>query len=157
MEKIFLFDEYSINKATLQIMNRKGYQCIALTDNPNFFWDTIDAIPQGSVFVLLSHGDGNGPLAVRGDRGRDIDLGEFSRRIRAKGLTLYLLSCHTGLNPCGDYLLRAGLDFAAPVGEAVFKTIGTDIITVYSQDNGRDQAWVGPLSPGRLGKPLQLP
>ena len=48
------------------------------TDQPKFFWDTISSLENKSIFVLLSHGDTKGPLAVKGTSGGDIDLTTFS-------------------------------------------------------------------------------
>ncbi len=157
MSKLFLYDKASTSTDTLTVMRRKGYICKALTADPNFFWNTISEFDNYGIFVLLSHGDENGPLAVAGTQGDDIDLDAFSDLILQKGLTLYLLSCHTGLDPCGSILSQKGLDFVAPKGTAVFQTVGAEAVNVFSKDGGAFPGWVGPLRPSRPNKPLSLP
>ena len=157
MAKVFLYDTASTTVDTLRVMRRKGYVCTALTNDPAFFWQTISAIDNKSIFVLLSHGDKAGPLAVEGNVGDDIDLERFSKIILEKELTLYLLSCHTGLDPCGSTLLRNKLNFVAAKGTAVFQTVGDEVITVLSKDDDTFPGWAGPLSPNRPNKALYLP
>ena len=157
MTKLFLYDPASTTSDTLTVMRRKEYICTALTNDPDFFWTTISNLAAGSIFVLLSHGDENGPLAVAGTEGEDIDLNRFSTLILNNNLTLYLLSCHTGLDPCGSTLTQKKLTFVAPKGTAVFQTVGSETINVYSKDDDTYPGWAGPLSPSRPSKALSLP
>lgn len=157
MSKLFLYDQASASTDTLTVMKKKKYVCKALTNDPDFFWQSISALEPSSIFVLLSHGDKNGPLAVAGTTGEDIDLNRFSEIIKNKKLALYLLSCHTGLEPCGSILTENKLNFVAPKGEAVFQTIGSEQISVFSKDGTTFPGWTGPLSPNRPNKALPLP
>ena len=157
MAKLFLYDDASTTRDTLRVMTRKGYTCTALTENADFFWDSMSELEENSIFVLLSHGDKNGPLAVAGTEGDDIDLDRFSDIISDNNLTLYLLSCHTGLDPCGTTLSGENLNFVAPKGTAVFQTVGDETINVLSKDDQTYPGWTGPLSPSRASKALSLP
>lgn len=157
MNKLFLYDENSVLPATLGLMNRKGYTCWPLSENSDFFWQSISKLENGAVFVLLSHGNESGPLAVKGDKGHDIDLNKFSSVIKEKNLLLYLLSCHTGRDPCGKTLTDNNVQFVAPLGLAVFQTVGTDMINIHSKEGKINPGWAGPLSPDRATKPLFLP
>jgi len=157
MSKLFLYDPASVTRDTLAIMLRKGYQNVALTNDTDVFWKAINGLADGSIFVLLSHGDKNGPLAVAGNVGDDIDLEVFSDLINKKQLTLYLLSCHTGENPCGATLEQNKVDFVAPKGYADFKTTGNETITVESKEGDKYPGWAGPLAPNRASKSLSLP
>ena len=156
MPKLFLYDPDSTNSDTLRVMRRKGYICMPLTNNPDFFWRAISDFQSG-VLVLLSHGNEYGPLAVAGNQGNDIDLDRFARIIKANDLTLYLLSCHTGQDPCGSTLGSKGLEFVAPKGCAVFRTIGDEKIDVFSKDDDSFPGWAGPLGPSRASAALSLP
>ncbi|TRU92415.1 MAG: hypothetical protein EWV75_20550 [Microcystis wesenbergii Mw_QC_S_20081001_S30D] len=157
MSKLFLYDPDSVTKDTLIIMGRKGYNCTELTEDSQFFWNTMNSLNNHSTFALLSHGDGNGPLPVRGTSGDDINLDDFSQVVSNKDLKLYLLSCHTGNDPCGTRLLDAGITFVAPKGAAEFRTAGTDTVTVMSKDGDTFPGWCGPLSPDRASKAIYLP
>ncbi|WP_139281205.1 hypothetical protein [Serratia plymuthica] len=157
MSKLFLYDQDSASTDTLTVMRKKKYVCTALTNDPDFFWQSILALEPSSIFVLLSHGDKNGPLAVKGTVGDDIDLTRFSDIIKKNKLALYLLSCHTGLDPCGSTLTKNGLNFVAPKGAADFQTIGSEQISVFSKDGTTFPGWTGPLSPNRSNKALSLP
>lgn len=158
MKKLFLYDAASITAETLAVMRRKGYTCIKLTADPEFFWGQIRTLEDMDVLVLLSHGDANGPLAVAGNEGGDINLKQFGKLISEKKLQLYLLSCHTGENPCANSLSDAKAQFAAPLGNAVFKTTGNETVTVLSKDGETFPGWAGELAPkGRASKPLSLP
>lgn len=157
MSKLFLYDSASASTETLNVMRRKGYTCNALTNDPNFFWQSLSGLGNNSIFVLLSHGDKNGPLAVEGTVGDDIDLTRFGNIISQRNITLYLLSCHTGLDPCGATLTQHNLTFVAPKGTAVFQTVGTETINVFSKDGEVYPGWAGPLSPNRPNKALSLP
>ena len=157
MNKLFLYSVGSVTSDTLRIMRRKGYSCQPLTEDPDFFWTSISALKNGDVFVLLSHGNERGPLAVRGDEGDDIDLTKFSKDISEKNIKLYLLSCHTGLPPCETILTANGVNFVAPLGLAVFETVGEDMINIHSKEGQTNPGWAGRLSPGRATKSLFLP
>ncbi|ENE4240220.1 hypothetical protein ABNH60_003431 [Salmonella enterica] len=158
MNKLFLYDKDSVTTDTLRIMRtKKGYTCLPLTDDPEFFWSSISTLQKGDVFVLLSHGNKNGPLAVEGCYGDDIDLKMFSNVIKEKNLSLYLLSCHTGCDPCGKILTDNGVNFVAPLGLAVFQTVGSETINILSKEGDIYPGWAGPLCPGRGVTPLSLP
>ena len=159
MNKVFFYDPDSITKDTLTVLKRKKYICIALTDDPDFFWSTLLKLKEDDIFVLLSHGDKDGPLPVKGQYGIDIDLKKFAAILNKKTITLYLLSCFTGNDPCASTLLDLGVDFVAPKGNAVFKTIGDETIDVTSKEGNKFPGWAGTekLTPDRPNKALSLP
>lgn len=157
MSKLFLYDPASVTKDTLTVMARKGYDCVQLTDDPNDFWKQLESLTDGSTFVLLSHGDKNGPLEVKGTSGNDIDLAKFALRVFKKKLTLYLLSCHTGNDPCAQTLTKGSVTFVAPIGTAVFQTTGDETVSVYSKEDSKFPGWAGTLAPSRASKPISLP
>ncbi|AZT39657.1 hypothetical protein ELZ88_24290 (plasmid) [Salmonella enterica subsp. enterica serovar Karamoja] len=157
MRKLFLYDTGSVTHDTLRIMRKKLYTCSPLTKSPDFFWQSISELEDNGIFVLLSHGDNNGPLAVEGDVGKDINLNRFSEIINTKKLTLYLLSCHTGLPPCETILTTNNVTFVAPKGKAVFRTVGDEVIYIYSKNGETNPGWAGSLQPDRENKPLNLP
>lgn len=155
MDKVFIYDPASVTADTLRVMQRKGYTCIALDADPQTFWDAIAATAATGVLVILSHGDENGPLAVAGTVGDDVDLAALAAAVG--GRRFFLLSCHTGQNPCGATLTAAGLTFVAPLGTAVFETTGDETVTVKSMDGSEYPGWAGPLAPNRSNKALSLP
>ncbi len=158
MTKLFLYDRESTTADTLRVMNRKGYTCKALTNNADFFWSEVEKLQTSDILVLLSHGDHDGPLAVAGQMGDDVDLVRLGGIVKQKSLKLYLLSCHTGLPPCATTLLSEGVPFVAPMGYAVFQTVGDEVVNVASKENDTFPGWAGPLSPpGRASKMLSLP
>lgn len=157
MAKLFLYDPNSVTRDTLTVMRRKGYQLVALTADPDVFWNAIAALGEGDTLVILSHGDNDGPLAVAGNVGEDIDLARFVDLVKEKKLSLYLLSCHTGQNPCGTTLTEGGLQFVAPLGTAAFQTTGDETVNVYSKNGSTYPGWAGPLSPSRASKAVSLP
>lgn len=160
MEKLFLYDAASVSTDTLLIMKRKGYTCKALTKDPGFFWQSIFELEEDGVFVLLSHGDNNGPMMVEGSdnaKCKNIDLKKFSEILNEKRLKLYLLSCHTGVHPCETILRENNVSFVAPKGMAVFGTVNQEVINVLSKDGNTYPGWVGPLCPNRASKALYLP
>lgn len=159
MNKVFLYDPASVTKNTLTVMKRKKYVLLELTDDPGFFWQVLDNLKMGDTFVLLSHGDKNGPLPIRGDKGKDIDLIRFATVLSKKSITLYLLSCYTGVDPCLSTLLKYKVHFVAPIGKAVFETVGDESIQVFSKNGNTFMGWAGSpdLTPGRANAALYLP
>ena len=130
-------------------------------------WEQINNLDNEGVFVLLSHGNKNGPLGVAGDTGNDIDLDRFVRDIGGKNIYLYLLSCHTGQDPCGAKLMNGTPiigNLAAPKGAAAMTASG-DSVTVVSKDGTTFPGWTGrgqgphgkSMVPSRPTKPIDLP
>ncbi|HVW99432.1 MAG TPA: hypothetical protein VHA52_03190 [Candidatus Babeliaceae bacterium] len=157
MAKVFLYDPAETTKDTLAIIKRKGYTCVELTDDPDVFWNTVENLGEGDVLALLSHGNANGPSDVTGTEGDDIDMDRFCEAMTDHNIELYLLSCNTGQDPCGETLSDNGVRFVAPKGCAVFTTVGTDQVLVYSKSGGEYKGWSGPLAPTRDNKSLSLP
>ncbi|MDE3250370.1 MAG: hypothetical protein KGO82_17035 [Bacteroidota bacterium] len=159
MNKIFLYDPASVNPDTLHIMKWKKYVLLELTDNPKDFWLVLDKLGMEDIFVLLSHGDKNGPLPVRGDKGEDINLDRFAKLLNEKRITLYLLSCYTGQDPCSAILLERKVHFVAPIGKAEFQTVGNESIQVFSKTGKEFMGWAGSkgLTPVRASAALSLP
>jgi hypothetical protein len=157
VSKLFLYDLASVTKETLRVMARKKYTCTPLTDDPKEFWKQLESLTEGSTFVLLSHGDKKGPLEVKGTSGKDIDLAKFAERVFKKKLTLYLLSCHTGNDPCAQALTKGSVTFVAPIGAAVFQTTGDETVSVYSKEDSKFPGWAGTLAPNRANKAISLP
>ena len=164
--KCFLYDPNTLNQfdGALNFMaNKKGYNCVALTNNANQFWNTVNGLEQNSVLVVLSHGSNDGFLPIAGDEGDDANLDTFIQSINNSNTTLYLLSCHTGNNPCGAKLTNGfNVSFVAPKGYAKLKA-GSDYMAVTSivdpKFPEKFAGWIGTqeLKPRRDSIPIKLP
>ena len=164
---IFLYDPDTVNADALRIIATRGYTCIKLTDNPEHFWATMRSVPAGQNFALLSHGDSDGPLLVKGDSGADLsaddDMLILANFLIGNRSAFILLSCETGSGDFGAKLEAAGergLVFVAPIGLASFRA-SSQSVSVYSvdpKDNSKYLGWIGSeqLCPTRKTKPLDF-
>ncbi|WP_246793641.1 hypothetical protein [Burkholderia perseverans] len=120
--KLFLYSNDAANADTLRMFRNKGYDAVALTSDPAFFWQQIDKVASGGYLTIMSHGDSNGFLMVEGTSGKDMtdaEITSFGGKLKTANVTLYLLSCHTGSDPFCAKLTKTSCKFAAPKGYAL--------------------------------------
>lgn len=162
-EKVFVYSSDSANQHTISIFRNRGYEPKALGDDDDIFWSILIQLEARSTLVLLSHGDENGPLLVRGNQGGDMsdeDITTLGEHLRLGGITFYLLSCHTGKDPFFTKLKATGATFAAPIGYASVES-GAGMCNVYSKEDKTFVGWVGTgalagVSEQRKTKPLAI-
>ncbi|ALK32741.1 hypothetical protein [Burkholderia plantarii] len=133
-KKLFLYSTDAATGDTQKMFKNKGYEVVALTNDPAFFWKQIDKIEDKGFLAIMSHGDDNGFLMVDGTSGKDMtdtEIDTFGTTLQKRGITLYLLSCHTGRDPFCAKLLKTHCRFAAPIGYAEVKSTSQSL-SVYS-------------------------
>ena len=160
-DKVFIYSRDAANADARSYFKRKGYHAVELDRDPETFFDGVALVaPEGTV-VVLSHGDGNGPLLVAGTAGPDMTPEQIDRLARLLGeaeASLYLLSCHTGNEPFAGELADTGARFIAPRGYAAFEASSAGV-NVYSKEGDRYVGWTanGIEPPSRNTKPLPIP
>ncbi|PAK11165.1 hypothetical protein DF156_01715 [Burkholderia ubonensis] len=164
-KKLFLYDDDSTTSDAKRYFRNKEYSLVELTKKSKDFWDNVKLVENNGFLVILSHGDENGFLTVAGNEGGDVsgdDLEKFGDDLKKRGITLYLLSCHTGKDPCGSILWKTKCVFAAPIGYA--KVVSSSAtVGVYSVENpvATPPTYVGwkgtdGVIPTRPTKPLNI-
>lgn len=144
-QKVFVYCSETASQDTIASFKRRGYETKPLGEDPDIFWSIVVQLEEGSVLVLLSHGDENGPLLVRGDEGDDMsddDIKLLGEHLLLGKISLYLLSCHTGKNPFFDKLAATGASFAAPLGYASVES-GVGVCNAYSKEGSSYKGWKG--------------
>lgn len=144
MEKLLLFSPDAATPDTVSVFKARGFSCVQLTDKASFFWESLNGLDPGGKLALLSHGDENGPLLVKGQAGLDMTSEEVSTLgnfLRDRDITLYLLSCHTGSDKFFNQLANGReIKCAAPIGYAVVSS-GAGICNIYSKEGSDFVGW----------------
>lgn len=162
MKYLFMYCPETAISDTVNYFSGKGYSTAPLNDDPRTFWDWATAVDNDGVLVILSHGDADGPLMVKGKLGKDMtksQIDEFGAILVQKKVALYLLSCLTGSGGFAKSLATTGAKFIAPVGNAEVEANSLRV-TVYSRsDEGKASGWFsnGIDAPSRNSKPLVIP
>lgn len=162
MKYLFLYCPETAINDTVNYFSGKGYSTAPLNDDPRTFWDWVTAVDNGGILVILSHGDANGPLMVKGHNGRDMskkEIEEFGAILVQKNVSLYLLSCLSGSGAFAKSLAATGATFIAPEGNAEVEANSLRM-TVYSRsDDHKPSGWFsnGIAAPSRNSKPLVIP
>lgn len=133
--KMFLYCRITTKASTVKIFRNKGFFNRTLDGDPRTFWTSLEMIQDGGTLVLLSHGDGGGPLLVEGRDGNSIteeETVDLARTLQRKRIKLYLLSCHTG----GGRFFRILSEYdhiqvVAPLGYCSTRQ-GEDSVSVFS-------------------------
>ena len=160
-KKVFLYSDDAADKDARAAFKAKGYELVPLTADKKGFWSGVEKVENNGHFVLLSHGDKNGPLMVKGTEGSDMtdaDIKTLCDILIGKKATFYCLSCHTGLDPFAGKMAKTSCLFVAPKGFAVAESSSAGV-NVYSKEDGKYPGWSGSgsLVPNRATKPLNIP
>lgn len=161
-KKVFLYDPDSVPADALNMLGRLGFQCIKLTDDPGTFWLALASIDNDGSFVLLSHGNRDGPLMVAGDQGKDMTKSQveaLANTLVQGGVTFYCLSCHTANGDFFETVDESGAAFVAPIGYASFRTSSVSVDAYSVTADGKSYlGWAGTkgLVPTRKTKPLNF-
>jgi hypothetical protein len=162
MKYLFLYCPETANSDATNYFNSKGYQIAPLDEDPQTFWDWVTSVDQDGILVLLSHGDENGPLMVKGHKGKDMSAGQitdFGARLVLRNIRLYLLSCETGKGAFAGSLAATGATFIAPMGLAEFKANSVGVAVHSRGETNKLLGWYshGIAAPSRNSKPLVIP
>lgn len=162
-KKLFLYSDDAADKTTVSYFAHLGYETKALTDNERDFWSAINTVERDGTLVLLSHGDKNGPLMVKGTSGNDMkkeEITAFGGQMARNNITVYMLSCHTGQDPFASLFAGTNCKFVAPEGYASLTNItgGVQVRSVTGEDHRGVAGWAGSddLKPKRNARPVEI-
>ena len=162
-QKVFLYSDDVADKDMKAFFKKKDYTAVALTDDPQTFWTAIETVEKDGYIAVLSHGDEHGPLMVNGTTGAemtDTQIQSLGSTLLKSNVTLYLLSCHTGLDPFLNKMTATKSQFVAPLGYAQTRSssAGTYVYSVKTEKGDTYAGWAGSadLVPSRNTKPLNI-
>ena len=146
---VFIYSPDAAAPGTRTIFKNRGYTLCALTDDPNVFNGYVGSVAKDGCLVIMSHGNKDGFLKVQGHDGNtDQELNAanceaFGKDLHRRGITLYLLSCHTGAGAFFKALEGTGVSCIAPIGYAEVQLIGGKTLQVFSKhrelENGEEE------------------
>lgn len=156
MDKLFVYCDATASRPVVAAFRAKGFRLWPLTDDPAAFWTAIGTVEEGGQLVILSHGNENGFLMVKGDDGPDLTestLQTFSMLMVLVDAEVYLLSCHSGTGIVEKVLRRNSVKFVAPKGYAeVAANSYTLTIKSLRSQNGSSAGWAAnEITPPRHG------
>jgi hypothetical protein len=164
-QKLFLYDSDVASRDLLDYFKRKDYTSLALTPDPNFFWQQVASVGRNGFLAIMSHGNNKTFEIARGYPPVDMPANrvvQFGEDLQQRGVTLYLLSCHTGLDPLGQSLLSTRCLLAAPKGYAEVRssvaTVGVYSLVDPGAGTVRYAGWSGTegVIPNRDTTPLNI-
>lgn len=136
---VFIYSPDAAYAGTRAAFKNRGYTLCALTDDPNAFDAYVASVAKDGFLVIMSHGDENSFLKVQGQDGGEgqevnaANVEAFGKNLHGRGITLYLLSCHTGGGALFTTLADTGLPCIAPIGYAEVQLIGGKMLQVFSK------------------------
>lgn len=136
---VFIYSPDAAKPGTRTILKNRGYTLCALTDDPSAFNGYVGSVEEGGCLIIMSHGDKEGFLKVRGHHGgtgKEVNAENceaFGKDLHRRGITLYLLSCHTGAGAFFKVLEGTGVRCIAPIGYADVQLIGGKTLQVFSK------------------------
>jgi hypothetical protein len=170
-QKLVLYSSEFSTPKTVSRFKQALYDTVALTNDPQTFWDAAATLDQSGYLVLLSHGDKKGPLLIDGQSGPDMVGGEDDAPFNAltallvqRSLSFYCLSCYTGAGEFAEGLTTANCRFIAPKGTARISTTEGFYVSSIRNDKAnptKTDMWTAnpeDMYPtGRGARPLVLP